>query len=184
MIMHPLSFCLLIVNNLSVRTTYNTANEIVYPPEDAPHQVLNLSGFPSLKSLSMSGGIQATDAYWNSLSTNSQGQSEHHVLDTCVPWFIQLLQTICSPDTPSNLEQIVFEITFHVDRNTFAKFDWQPLAEILTSESFASLRRVDLHVQCIREFATLISMLHSDVHLSSLVQSDLLSISGPLRRGR
>lgn len=101
-----------------------------------------------------------------------------HTLSTFIPWFVQLLQTF---DAPNNLEYIVLNITFYLNASRpFMKPDWQHLARTLTSESFSSLRRVEMHVRCSvympLDFPTLMPFLQDDVHLSSLVQSGLLSI--------
>lgn len=158
---------------------------MIFPPETAPHQVIDLSGVASLKSLSISGSIKSIDTFW--VSSDGEDQIEDYVLNTCVPWVIQLLQTFSTPSSSSptnHLERIVLKLSFLIDKHSLTKLDWQPLAAILRSGSFPSLRKVELRaVYCestTLDYQTLLAMLCGDEHLSSLIRSGLLSITGHL----
>lgn len=133
---------------------------------------LKLLGLSSLKSLSISANIKL-------ISSGEGGyQYEGYHFSTVIPWFIQLLQTFGSADTPNNLERIVLDISFCIDNSPLTILDWEPFATILRSEFVPSLHTVELwalyNEAMTLDFPTFKSTLYSDIHLS------LLSIIGPL----
>lgn len=164
-----------------VHTISHIISERVYLPHGAPPPVIDLSRLRSLRCLSILGDIK-----YHCVSNHQE--AERSETRTPIPWFVQLLRTISAPN---GLECITLGLIFIIigsQMGPYMKIDWEPLVEVLTSDSFNSLGKVEIQIyikphQLVNfdsYYEHFISLLHDDVHLSSLMQSGLLSIISDL----
>lgn len=165
---------------LLARTTYNAIGETVYPPDSAPHQVLDLSCIRHLQSLTIEATVKSMTTFWT--SSDGEEEMEAYNLQTPIPWIEQHLQTLFSDSAqrPQYLQRIVLELSFFVDKHALTRLDWEPLSSALRASQMWSLRSVQIRVVCCESTSltlrALDCALRGDRHLSELVESGLLLI--------
>ncbi|KAH9480838.1 hypothetical protein JR316_0007440 [Psilocybe cubensis] len=172
--------CLYVGANDIARTTYNAIGEIIYPPDSAPHRILDLSCLPNLRSLTLEASVKSTATYW--ISSNGEEDTETYNLQTPIPWIVEHLRTLFSGSShhAQSLERIILELSFEVDKHALTRLDWGPLASVLKASQMWSLRTVQIQVVgCEPTGVTLETLefgLRQDKYLSEMVKSGLLAI--------